>query len=228
MRGSTDKFIAYYRVSTERQGRSGLGLDAQRQAVLDYLNGNGWELIGEFTEIETGRTPAKITLAKRPELQKALVDCKRQHATLIIAKLDRLARNVAFISTLMEAGVEFRAADMPNADNFMLHVYAAMAQEEGRRISERTKAALAAAKQRGVKLGSPNPRKGSAIGVKAIRAKADLDAANVLPVIEEIRANGSTSLRAIAYALNVRGVATARGGRWGPSAVRNVLARGNR
>ena len=141
------RFVAYYRVSTEKQGRSGLGLEAQQAAVQDYLNGGTWELVGEFIEVESGRK------SERPELAKALARCKKDKATLVIARLDRLARNVHFISGLMETKVKFVACDMPEATPFMLHIYAAVAQEEARAVSARTKAALAAAKHRGVRLG---------------------------------------------------------------------------
>lgn len=140
-------YIAYYRVSTQRQGTSGLGLEAQRAATFTFLKTTGAGLAAEFTEVESGKR------ANRPELVAAMEQCRKTGATLLIAKLDRLARNVAFIANLLESGVKFTAIDMPNADRFMLHVYAAMAEEEARRISERTKAALAAAKARGVKLG---------------------------------------------------------------------------
>jgi DNA invertase Pin-like site-specific DNA recombinase len=134
------KFVAYYRVSTEKQGRSGLGLAAQRKAVRDYLNGGDWEFIGEFTEVESGKK------SDRPELERALKLCKRKRATLVIARLDRLARNVHFISGLMEKGVKFRAVEFPDADPFMLHVHAAMAEHERKLISARTKAGLERAK----------------------------------------------------------------------------------
>jgi DNA invertase Pin-like site-specific DNA recombinase len=142
------KFIAYYRVSTERQGKSGLGLDAQRTAVLDYLNGGGWKLLGEFTEVETGK--GRNALARRPQLRAALEACRKHKATLLIAKLDRLARNVFFVSGLMESGVEFVAVDMPMANRLTVHILAAVAEHEREMISQRTKAALAAAKARGV------------------------------------------------------------------------------
>ena len=141
------KFIAYHRVSTDRQGRSGLGLEAQQAAVRSYLDGGAGQLVGEFTEIESGHKN------ERPELAEALTFCKKHKATLLIARLDRLARNVHFISGLMETKVRFIACDMPEATPFMLHIYAAAAQEEARAISARTKAALQAAKARGVRLG---------------------------------------------------------------------------
>ena len=143
----TTRYIAYYRVSTVRQGESGLGLEAQRAATTSFMKSADAELVSEFTEVESGKR------ANRPELAAAIQQCRNSGAVLLIAKLDRLARNVAFIANLLESGVKFTAIDMPNADRFMMHVYAAMAEEEGRRISERTTAALAAAKARGVRLG---------------------------------------------------------------------------
>lgn len=153
------KFVAYYRVSTARQGASGLGLDAQREAVARYLNGGEWELVGEFTETETGK--GADALAKRPQLRAALELCKRRGATLIIAKLDRLARNVHFVSGLLETGCDFVAADMPQANKVMIQMHAVMAEWERDQISKRTKDALAAAKARGVKLGTAEPRTSS-------------------------------------------------------------------
>ena len=143
------KFVAYYRVSTDKQGQSGLGLDAQRQAVMTYLNGGPWKLIAEHTEVETGKR------ADRPELQKALAACRKLKAKLVIAKLDRLSRNLAFIATLMDSNVEFIAADNPHANRLTVHILAAVAEYERTAISERTRAALQAAKHRGVKLGGP-------------------------------------------------------------------------
>ena len=213
------KFVAYYRVSTDRQGRSGLGLDAQQKAVRDHLGGNGWELVGEYTEVESGKRNT------RPELQEALAQCRKEKATLVIAKLDRLSRNATFLLTLHDAGVEIRAVDMPDANRFVFGILALVAEHEREQISQRTKAALAAAKARGVKLGSPDPSQGRAVAARVNRDKAGQFAANVLPIIGEIQASGATSLRAIAKALNARGVPTARGGHWGPQAVANVLAR---
>src|SRR5215469_5908263 len=148
---SSGKHVAYYRVSTARQGRSGLGLEAQRQAVSDYLNGGAWDLVAEFTEIESGKRN------DRPELSRALELCRRQKATLVIAKLDRLARNVAFIANLMESRVDFVAVDMPQANRLTVHILAAVAEHEREMIVARTKAALAAAKARGKRLGWANP-----------------------------------------------------------------------
>jgi len=145
------RFVSYYRVSTDKQGKSGLGLDAQRRAVQQYLNGGTWSLIGEFTEIESGKRN------ERPELAKALAACKRQKAKLVIAKLDRLSRNLAFIATLMDSGVEFIAVDNPHANKLTVHILAAVAQHEREVIAQRTKDALQAAKARGVVLGNPSP-----------------------------------------------------------------------
>ncbi len=214
-------FVAYYRVSTDKQGKSGLGLDAQRQAVKGYLNDG--KLIAEFTEVETGK--GRNALRRRPQLNTALETCKKHKATLVIAKLDRLARNVAFISSLMESGVEFVAADMPHANRLTVHILAAVAEHEREMISERTKAALVVAKKRGVKLGCPVPERGSAAGVKVRREHADQFAANTRPVIDSIRDSGVSSLRGVAEALNVRGIQAPRGGEWHATAVARVLER---
>ena len=218
------RFVAYYRVSTVRQGKSGLGLDAQKAAVASYVLSKGGEVEFSFVEAESGKNN------DRPELQKALAEAKRLGAVLLIAKLDRLARNVAFISHLLEGGVEVTAADMPEANRFMLHVMAAVAEHEGQAISERTKAALAAAKARGVKLGWSMPERqqeqerASAKSAAARKAQADTFAANVLPIIRSLSGQG-LSLRGVANALNERNVRTARGGQWQATTVRNILAR---
>ena len=161
------QFVTYYRVSTDKQGRSGLGLEAQQAAVRNYLDGATWELVGEFTEVESGRK------SERPELARALALCKKRKATLVIARLDRLARNVHFISGLMEAKVKFVACDMPEATPFMLHIYAAVAQKEARAISARTKAALAAAKQRGVRLGATGAERAKRFKAEQKRAPSN-------------------------------------------------------
>ena len=206
-------FIAYYRVSTDRQGASGLGLDAQRRVVADFATGRG-DILAEFTEIESGRKN------DRPELHAAIAACQRQRATLIIAKLDRLARNVAFIANLMESGVEFIAVDMPSANRLTLHILAAVAEHEREMISERTRDALAAAKANGIKLGNPRPNIPAATSARLERmAKAR---ATVAPLIERLQAQGM-SLRAIAADLNERRIPTATGRRWHASSVRNVL-----
>ena len=218
-------FVAYYRVSTDKQGRSGLGLEAQQKAVADYLNGNGHNLIAEFTEVESGKKN------DRPQLLQALALCRKSKATLVIAKLDRLARNVAFIAKLMETGVDFVAVDLPGANKFTIHVMAALAEQEREMISKRTREGLAAAKARGRKLGWSIPdrvdeqRKASESGVAVNKAQADQHAANVLPVIKSIRDAGVTTLAGIADALNARGIQTARNRQWYASSVRNALMR---
>lgn len=218
------RHVSYIRVSTTRQGESGLGLEAQRRAVRDHLGHNGWDLIEEFVEVESGKRN------DRPELARALAACKKHKATLVIARLDRLARNVHFVSGLLESGVEFTCCDMPEADRAFLQIVAVFAEWEGRKISERTKAALAEAKVRGTKLGYANPFRKDGERAREASAmvrtsKADQFAANVVPIIREIEVSGVASLQGIADALNARGVSTARGGRWHPGTVRNVLHR---
>ena len=207
------RFVTYYRVSTDKQGRSGLGLEAQQAAVRNYLDAGTWELVGEFTEVESGRK------SERPELARALALCKKRKATLVIARLDRLARNVHFISGLMEAKVKFVACDMPEATPFMLHICAAVAQEEARAISARTKAALAAAKQRGVRLGATGAKR-----AKRFKAEAKARAIELAPILSDLKKQG-LSLRAIAVELSKRKVPTPRGGAWHPQLVARVLER---
>ena len=213
------RFVAYYRVSTDRQGRSGLGLEAQQKAVRDYLDGGAWEIVAEFVEVESGKR------ADRPELERALETCRKRKAKLVIAKLDRLSRNLAFIATLMDSGVEFVAVDNPHANKLTIHILAAVAEHEREAISERTKAALAAAKARGTKLGTPDPAGAVARMGEALRAQTARFAANVLPIIREVQAAGHTSANAIARQLNARKVATARGGRWTHVQVRQIINR---
>ncbi len=213
------KWVAYYRVSTDRQGESGLGLDAQRKLVSDYLNGGQWILSAELTEIESGKR------SDRPQLAAALAMCKRLKAKLMVAKLDRLSRNVSFISALMDSGVEFVAADMPHANKMTLQVLAVFAEHEREVISERTRQALAQAKERGVRLGNPKLHEAIALGVAANKANANRFAANVLPIIREIQASGVTTLRGVARALDARGIQSARGSPWSAEAVSNVLKR---
>ena len=213
------RFVAYYRVSTTRQGESGLGLDAQRKAVADYLDGGSWQLIGEFTEVESGKRDA------RPELQKALALCKRERARLVIAKLDRLSRNVAFLAALMDRGVDFVACDNPHANKLTIHILAAVAQHEREMIAQRTRDALAAAKARGKKLGGPKLHVAQQVSLRRRKALADQHAANVVPVIRDVQRAGLKSYRAIAEALNARGVHTPRGGQWYASTVRDALRR---
>lgn len=209
--------VAYYRVSTDKQGRSGLGLDAQREAVRRFLRDN-YLPIKEFTEIESGKR------ADRPELQRAIQYAKVHKAKLVIAKLDRLARNVHFVSGLMQAGVDFVAADNPHANKLTIHIIAAVAEDEAQRTSERTKAALKAAKARGVKLGGFRGVKvDPSLGTEARQAKAAQRAATLRPTIEELRSAGFNSLHAIAAQLNARGIPTARGKEWQAVSVSRLL-----
>jgi DNA invertase Pin-like site-specific DNA recombinase len=219
----TGRFVAYYRVSTARQGRSGLGLEAQRTAVTDHLNGGSWRLVAEFTEIESGKR------SDRPKLAEALKICRLTGARLIIAKLDRLARNVAFISNLMESNVEFEAVDFPQANRLTIHIMAAIAEHEAKSISDRTRAALAAAKARGKRLGGFRGRPGTAGDCAKARqarsASANARAADLAPVIEDIRAAGAKSLGDVASGLNARDISAPRGGLWSPAQVRLLFKR---
>jgi DNA invertase Pin-like site-specific DNA recombinase len=217
-------YIAYYRVSTDRQGRSGLGLEAQRAAVADHLNGGHWKLVGEFTECESGKRD------DRPALALALAACRRHKATLIVAKLDRLSRNLSLIVRLRESKVAFCAADNPHATAFTVNILASVAEWEREQISKRTSDALQAAKARGKQLGLRSPKRAdakqvSALGVAAFRKNADHRAGNLIPVIQAIQASGATTFRAIAEAMNARGVRTARGGEWHSTSIRNALMR---
>jgi DNA invertase Pin-like site-specific DNA recombinase len=222
---ATGRFVAYYRVSTKRQGQSGLGLEAQREAVHNYLNGGHWKLIAERTEVETGK------ISNRPALIEVLTLCRIHNATLVIAKLDRLARNVAFTSSLMESGVEFTACDFPTANRLTVHILAAVAEHEAKMISDRTKAALAAAKARGVVLGGDRggiiakvARKGNRASAKVRSEQAEKRANDLLPVLESIRADGATSLRRIAAVLNEREIPAPRGGEWSAVQVQRILS----
>jgi DNA invertase Pin-like site-specific DNA recombinase len=206
-------FVSYLRVSTDKQGRSGLGIEAQRAAVCSYLSGFGSVPVAEFVEVESGKQ------AERPELDKALTECRVRKATLVIAKLDRLARDAHFLLGLERSGINFTAADMPDANRLTVGIMAMVAEEERHAISARTKAALAAAKARGVKLGGrPENLKNFELGwrrsAEKRKTKAAAFASDLLPVIEAIRAEGITSFGGIAKALNERGIPTARGGRW--------------
>jgi DNA invertase Pin-like site-specific DNA recombinase len=221
------KFVSYLRVSTARQGRSGLGLEAQREAVNSYLNGGRWKHVEEVVEVESGKNSG------RPELARALRLCRMHKAKLLVAKLDRLARNVHFISSLMETKVPFIALDLPEANDLTIHIFAAAAEHEARMISTRTKAALAAAKRRGTKLGGDRGqdwRKVSRLGNRASAvARGEAAAkrnADTLAVIQDIIGGQDWSLRQIAEALNERGFETARGGQWSPTQVVRVLQSG--
>jgi DNA invertase Pin-like site-specific DNA recombinase len=215
------KFVAYFRVSTIRQGQSGLGLDAQHEAVDRFLNGGKWELVGEFVEVETGK--GADALAKRPQLRAALDMCKKKGARLLIAKLDRLARNVHFVSGLMESRVKFVACDMPDANELTVHIMAAFAEHEAKRISERTKDALRAAKARGVVLG----RTGQANlkpNIEARQRAADDFASSLSRVLAGFQA-ANMSQRAMVDELNTLGIKTARGNEWSLIQLQRVLAR---
>jgi DNA invertase Pin-like site-specific DNA recombinase len=213
-------FVRYLRVSTAGQGRSGLGLEAQRAAVADFLNGGSWRLVAEYVEVESGAND------ERPKLAEALGRCRLAGATLVIAKLDRLSRDAHFLLGLQKAGVKFVAADMPEANEMVVGIMAVVAQAERRMISERTKAALAAAKARGVKLGGDRGKMrsvahlGRAKSLTVRREKAARLRADVATVIAELRAQGATSLRAIAVGLNAMGVRAPRGGPWSAAQVR--------
>lgn len=199
------KAVAYYRVSIDRQGRSGLGIEAQQISVARFIESQEYNLVSEYTEVESGRKN------KRPELLAALAQCRKERATLIIAKLDRLGRNVAFISNLMESRVEFKAVDNPHATKVMLHMLAAFAEHEAEQISIRTKEALGAAKRRGIELG----KHGHILGKKN-KTAADQFAATMRPIINDLKALGFETVRAIRDELNSRNIPTYRnnGQKW--------------
>ncbi len=225
---SSGAFVAYYRVSTGRQGRSGLGIEAQQAAVATYLNGGDWKIVAEFTEVESGKR------SDRPELDKALAAARLHRAPLVVSKVDRLTRSVAFLSRLLEAGVDVRFAGLPQIEGatgrFLLQQMVAVAELEAGMISARTKAALAAAKRRGKRLGGDRgvkpSRQTQAKGAAATRSKALSRASDLAPLIAELRQQGATSLRMIADGLNERGIPTARGdGKWSAVQVQRVLSR---
>jgi DNA invertase Pin-like site-specific DNA recombinase len=217
------RFVSYLRVSTAKQGHSGLGLEAQRKAVADYLNGGKWRLVKEVVEIESGKR------SDRPKLEEALRLCRLHNATLVIAKLDRLSRDAHFLLGLEKAGVDFVAADMPSANRLTVGIMAMVADEERRMISRRTKEALAAAKATGKKLGgnrgnlSGSGTKGHTASLATRQAKARSRASDLAPVIEELKASGAVSLRQIAAGLNARGIRTARGSEWSAMQVQRVI-----
>lgn len=212
------KVIAYYRVSTQSQGINGLGMSAQRHAVQSFLSTGTGELIGEFAEVESGKRK------DRPELAKAIALCRKTKARLLIAKLDRLARNAAFLLSLRDSGVDFVAVDMPHADKFTVGIMALVAEKERDLVSDRTKAGLAAAKRRGTKLGNPNLALARARAIAANQRKAAAHAAAIAPVITEIRKAGVTSFTGIAQCLNARGFTTANGKQFFAQSVKNLLA----
>lgn len=219
------RFVTYFRVSTDKQGRSGLGLEAQKETVMRYLNGGSWEVAGEYTEVESGKKD------DRPELAKALRDCRLKGARLLVSKLDRLSRDLGFITALQKSGVQFVIAEMPDATELTVHIYAALAQHERKLISQRTKDALAIAKANGKLLGNPCLRRGERIpgggapaNANAARiSKADAFALEIAGVIEEMGDPGS--LRDVADGLNSAGYRTARGGEWHATSVKRVLDR---
>lgn len=218
--------IAYFRVSTQQQGRSGLGIEAQQAAVARFCEAEGYELGGSYTEVETGK--GSDALDRRPELSAALAAARKGKCPVIVAKLCRLSRDVHFITGLMVQRVPFIVTELgADADPFMLHIYAALAEKERALISARTKAALAAKKARGERwVSNPHLAEDSAAGRAKRTAQADQFAANVMPVIEAIRAAGVATLKEIAEALNARGVRTVRGGQWEATQVKRILARG--
>jgi DNA invertase Pin-like site-specific DNA recombinase len=241
---SSRRFIAYYRVSTDKQGKSGLGLEAQRQAVANYLNGGDWKIIAEFTEVESGRR------SDRPQLDAALKAARLHRVPIVVSKVDRLTRSVAFLSKLLEANVDVRFADLPQIEGptgrFMLQQMASVAELEAGMISDRTKKALAAAKDRGQKLGGIRHRvisvdqrgkktygaqvlnvssKTRAMAVEALQERAESRAADIAPIIKQLQEAGKTSLRAIAAGLNEAGIPTARGGEWSSPQVMRILER---
>jgi DNA invertase Pin-like site-specific DNA recombinase len=217
--------ISYLRVSTDRQGKSGLGIEAQRAAIETFAQANGFAIMGEHVEVETGK--GSDALGRRPHLAAALAAARKAKCAVVVAKLDRLSRDVAFIAGLMAQRVPFVVAELgEDADPFMLHLYAALAEKERALIAARTKAALAAKRAQGVQLGNRTnlPLASRAGGLSTARA-ADAFAANVLPIIAGIQATGTTSLRAIAAELNARRIETARGGVWSAAQVQRVIAR---
>jgi len=231
----TGEFVSYLRVSTKEQEESGLGIEAQREVVDRYLNGGDWKLIKEFTEAESG----KLTDRKRKELRKALELCEKTGATLIVAKMDRLTRNTAFLATLLESGARMIACDVPDLGNpsqnrFILNLMANLAELEAAKISERTTAALASKKKRGEKLGSPRPKVGALAGARSNKSEADEVALEIGPLIEELEKFGCDTLAKKAEGLTARGIKTPRSraakpkkqySTWHPSSVYRIEKR---
>lgn len=217
------KYIAYYRVSTQKQGKSGLGLDAQKKMVADFVSLHGGEVVAEYTEVESGKRD------DRPELTKAIRHSSLVGGRLLVGKLDRLSRDLHFLTSLQKSRVDFVVSDMPGCDNFTINIYGSLAQRERELIASRTKAGLAAAKARGVRLGTNNlnpelVKDASEKGVQVCRQNADEFAARVRPTIEALLTKGM-SLRRVATELNSLGVKTARGGVWTATTVKNILYR---
>jgi DNA invertase Pin-like site-specific DNA recombinase len=220
----TTPLVTYVRVSTSGQGRSLLGIEAQRQALAHFAQAEGFEVVREFVEVETGK--GSDALDRRPQLKAALAAARKLKCHVAVAKLDRLSRDVHFISGLMAHKVPFLVAELgPDVDPFVLHLFAALAEKERALISTRTRQALSAAKARGVALGNPRLHVARRSAVDVVKAEADRYAANVLPVIREAQKAGARTLREIAEALNARGIATARGGQWYAQSVGNILER---
>jgi DNA invertase Pin-like site-specific DNA recombinase len=223
----TNRAVAYYRVSTAKQGASGLGLEAQRAAVEAFCTSRGWDLTAPpYVEVESGKRD------DRPKLDAALERARLTGATLVVAKLDRLSRDLHFLTKLQKDGARFIAVDMPEANELTVHIMAAVAQAERKAISRRTKEALAAAKARGVRLGNPNGAasirragKGTVAALEAVSSNADDRAERLRATVAGLKASGVTTYGAMAEALNTQGIVTARGGRWHASSVRNLVAR---
>jgi DNA invertase Pin-like site-specific DNA recombinase len=217
--------VGYIRVSTTKQGRSGLGLEAQLSSITRFAEAEGFELAAKFIEVETGKG-SDDAMSRRPQLAAALAEARRRRSPVIVAKLDRLSRDVHFISGLMAHKTPFIVAELgADADPFMLHLYAALAEKERKMISQRTREALKAAKDRGVVLGNPGLADVRQRAAASVKANADRFAKNVLPVIRDVQSSGVTSHRAIARSLNARGIATARGGQWTAVQVGAILQR---
>jgi DNA invertase Pin-like site-specific DNA recombinase len=217
------EMIAYLRVSTDRQGRSGLGVDAQREAIRRFAESQGLKLAGEHVDVETGKGTDVLEL--RPQLRAALEKARKLKCPIVVAKLDRLSRDVAFIAGLIAHRVPFVVAELgPNIDPFILHIYAALAEKERAMISARTKEALARAKAKGARLGNPRLDEVRGKGAASMKAAADRFAANILPLIQPLKTEGR-SLRDIANVLNARGVPTARGGKWAATQIADILRR---
>jgi DNA invertase Pin-like site-specific DNA recombinase len=220
----TPPVVAYLRVSTGKQGKSGLGIEAQRDAIARFAKAEGLVVASEHVEVETGKGADALDL--RPQLRLALDRARKLRCPIVVAKLDRVSRDVAFIAGLMAQRVAFVVAELgPDIDPFVLHIYAALAEKERAMISARTKEALARVKAKGVRLGNPRLHKVRAKGTESMRAAADRFAANAVPLIQPLRAEGK-SLREIAGILNARGVPTARGGKWAPHQIADILERG--